>query len=375
MITFRASVALRPLQTPGDDLIYDPYLPSGIPAPMNILEPLKDSHDSQEREPRLLASRLAGTQSVRQRPQTSLQILKTKASNSFRALPAIASRVRYHNSATKFDKATLIASLDLECAPFSDDNMRISDVDMQLSEGTVEDLTASHFPLLPLTCRPRDSTVFLFRLLLSNSLSEPLGSNSSRTVEIDVKATVLISDDCRPKIHMRWRTGVDVTTALNPSYSAPGQSMQRSKRPANLPVVPSSEDVDKLPVMARDDDDKATREGSKTRQRAISISDLGVTITFTAPKQIWVGKEFAMDALVLNGSRRPRKLALRALTRHEKADSKGHLPKSSPLSADGRLNPNIAEAVVDENLLYAMQKSSLEDSAQIISMSTDVKIG
>lgn len=368
MVTFKASVFLQSLSESGDDTFKDPYLPSGIPASMNILEPLTGSRDSLGREPRLSVSRLSGAQPVRQDPRGSTRSLKVHVSNAFRALPAIASRVRYHKPTTILGKGSLIASLDLECAPFSDDAMEVSSVEMQLSDGTVEDLVAAHLPLLPLTCRPKDSTVFLFRLLPNNSTTETSSSSLARTVEIKVKATVRISDECLPKIHMSWRTGVDMATALNPTYGTPGQSMQRSKRPTSLPVGPSSENVHKA------DEDQPTRE-SKTRQRAISISDLGVTVTFTAPKHVPVGKQFALDVLVLNGSSRPRRFALNAVPQRRTAEAKAQQLKQPSSSPGGSSDAKIAKAVVDENVLYALQKTSIQDSMQIISLSTDVRIG
>ena len=36
---------------------------------------------------------------------------------------------------------------------------------------------------------------------------------------------------------------------------------------------------------------------------------------------------------------------------------------------------DIAEAVVDENILYAMQRNSAHEHAEVISLSTDVRVG
>ena len=380
MIEFKASAVL----TPGKENIQqlqDPYLPSGVPASINLLEPLSHDPMLQGPEPRLTASRLSRVQPLNRGLSLSNRVLKTNRPNRFPAVPAISSRVHYTRSKNLAGKASLIASLDIETAPFSNEDIELRAVTMTLSEGSSEDLVGPHRPKDRWICRPKDLAVYLFRLTLNSSLPDGPSSAAGQMVEVIIDATVLVSDTCQPSIHMRWKTGVDFSAALNPIYGAPGQSMQRSRRPTSLPMTPGHSNTNTVPVSAREGDEEQplSPSGQRTRQRAVSISDLGVTVTLTAPRTVPVGHPFRWDVLVLNGSSRPRRLALMAIPKRRR-DWKGHLPKSSASWIGGvyHKGEHTADAVVDENLLYAMQRNTGaagESEAQVLCLSTDVRIG
>ena len=380
MVEFKVLGTLSPGKEQTDQL-QDPFLPSGVPASVNLLEPLSHDPTLKGFEPKLTASRLSRVQPWDRGIDVSNRTLKPAIPSRLPAVPAISSRVHYTRSKNLAGKASLIASLDLEISPFSNEDIELTQVTMTISEGVSEDLVSPHRPDGPWTCRPKDVAVYLFRLTLDSSLPDGLSATAAQMVEITIEAAVLASDMSRPKIHMRWKTGVDFSGALNPTFGAPGQSMQRGRRPTSLPVTPGLPNNTTVPVSAREDDigQPLSPNGPHTRQRATSLSDLGITITFTAPQTARVGQPFSWNVLVLNGSSRPRRLAITAIPRRRR-DWKGHALKSSTASIGGVYSKegDIAEAVVDENLLYAMQRNTSvvsESQSQVLCLSTDVRVG
>ena len=294
---------------------------------------------------------------------------------AFRGLPAISSRVRYSNPNSRAGRLSVIASLDVETGAFSNENISITHVSMQLSEGSAEDLGNGAAPLLPLVCRPKDNPTFLFRLTPNGPGLDASKQSSAKTVLVTVHATVLVSATCRPCIEMRWKTGVDFSTALNPHYGARGPSMQRSNRPSSLQRMSSTADGENLPASARDGGASSESGSSEQRQRSGSVIDFGISISFTAPESMYLGTIFSWDVLVLNRSSRPRQLALIVIPRRKKGFIGTHSSKSSSASLKGHNDGEISDAVIDDNILYAIQRNAGHEAMQLISMSTDVRIG
>lgn len=294
---------------------------------------------------------------------------------AFRGLPAISSRVRYSKSNGRAGRPSIIASLDVETGAFSGEDIIITHATMQLSEGSAEDIGKALASLLPLLCRPKDNPTFLFRLTLSESAPDASNRGSAKTVLITVHATVLVSETCQPRIEMRWKTGIEFSTALNPLYGAPGQSMQRQNRPSSLQRTSSTADGNSWPASAREGGASSESGSNEQRQRAGSVTEFGVSISFTAPKVVHVGELFSWDILVLNRSSKPRELALMAIPRRRKGFTGTHSSKSSSSSVRVRKDDDFADAVIDENLLYAMQRNAGQEAMQVICMSTDLRVG
>ena len=326
-------------------------------------------------EPKLAASRLHGISPQTHDGYISDWTLRVGTQMAFRGLPAISSRVRYSKFNGRAGRLSIIASLDVETGAFSDENIDITQVNMQLSEGSAEDMGKALAPLLPLACRPNDNPTFLFRLTPSEPAPDASSQSLAKTVLITVHATVLISETCRPSIEMRWKTGIDFSTAVNPLYGAPGQSMQRQNRPSSLQRTSSTADGSGLPASARAGGASSESGSIEQRQRAGSVTDFGVSISFTAPKSVRVGEPFSWDILVVNNSSRPRQLALMIIPRRKKGVTGTHSSKPSCSSVRSRKEGDLADTVIDENLLYAMQRNAGYEAMQVISMSTDVKVG
>ena len=375
MVLFKASATLRPMKETEDDSGLDPVLPSGVPASINLLESLKGDPALEGVEPRLSASRLSGISRVAKEGDLTDRTLKTGSQKSFRLLSAVSSRVRYSKSIIRAGKASVIASLDIETSPSSSDDVKITSIDMQLSEGSIENLWKAYPPTLPLICKPKDITVFLFRLAPNDPSVDGSNASSARSVLITVSAMVLVSDTCQPIIEMQWKTGVDFSTALNPVYGAPGQSMQRQRRPSSLSRAPLPSNGSAMPPPAQEVGPMANPGAHQTRRRAVSVSNFGVSITFTAPKEVCVGQPFSWALLVLNGSRKPRNLAITVIPERKNAFSGGHLSKPSSSSASAHIKGDIADPVLDENALYTVQRKFGAEAPQLICLSTDVRVG
>ena len=290
----------------------------------------------------------------------------------FRAAPAFTTKVRYSRVNAVSGKPAIVASIDIETGTFVDHDVCINSVQMRLSEGTSEDLCQGITSMLPMTCRPMDNPTFLFRLVASGPLSDVSSPNSnSRTLDISIEANVLTNESCRPCIMMRWRAGIDFSATLNSTFEFPIQPLQRSKRPTSIILSHASSREIGTPASSQG----LHSQDAYRRDRAVSISDLGVSVTVTGPDEIFVGEPFRWDIFVVNRSSKPRKLAIAVIPKFKNGDVRTHRSKSSQSSARGRRDATIAEAVIDENLLYAMQKSASKDAVQIISLSNEVRIG
>ncbi|KAL9128388.1 MAG: hypothetical protein Q9217_002912 [Psora testacea] len=373
MITFKGFAFLQAKPESIYEAIKDPYLPSGVPLPQNLFEPLRPDKRSGGPEPSLSASRLYRVQPLSEEKSLKYKPLTVHVPGAFSALPALSSRVRYHRLANADSTFTLVVSLDMEIAPFSQEDIKVTEVRMRLSGGSAVDLGRGLVPKLPLHCKPRDCIVFLYSLVLDDLL---MGSamSMSETLDIIINATVLVSDVCRPAIQMHWKTGVDCSSALKPNlFKAPGQSIQSSNRPPSLTVTSSSTPVNSIPPSSRDGCTK--QDAAPALQIAVSVDESGLTITFTAPKTVYVLEPFTWDVLILNGSSKPRRLAISAVPKRSNGGGKGHPSMHATSSGGLPGSTNMAAAVMDEDELYAMQKTSIYRPSGVMSLSSTVEIG
>ena len=290
----------------------------------------------------------------------------------FRVIPAISARVRYASAPAVTAKPTITASVDIEIATFLNHDIRIERIQLKLNDGNVEDIIPEQPWTLPLISRPRDTSSFLYRLVSDRQLSDiGKATSNSKMLDIAVYATVLASDDCQPCIEMRWRTGVDFALSLNPTFGAPAQPMQRTIRPANISMTQIASNGTSTLGSGQNNSGDETRK----RERAVSVSELGVSVTFTAPTEVYVGEPFCWDVFVVNRSSKPRKLGLSVISERKKKDVKTHLPSASDYSTISHKDQVIADAVIKENMLYAAQRDSSKDGMPIICLSNDMKIG
>ena len=372
MVAFKPSATLNPNVEGHDEDSRDPYLPNSLPASINILESLKSGRTLNGALPKLSAARLSGIAPVTHSAGMKVATIKTSPQKPFRALPVMSSRVRYAKANLQPGRTSIIASLDIDTSPFTEDEIEITDVTMELIDGLFEDAGKGSTPSFPLVCQPKDNVVCLYKLSLNQSQPNEATQNHAKTVSITILATVLTSQTCRPRIVMRWKTSVDFSTPLNPMYGAPGQSMQRSNRPRTLSTATATSAVSNLAVTAQDRKSSIRPTKSLSTGGSVSTGELGISITFTAPKTVWSRERFSLSLLMLNRSSRTRQLAITALSKNNNGFKDRYLSCGTAGSDSSGKKAGIAEAVIDEDALQAVQKHGSSIAAQLISLSMAV---
>jgi hypothetical protein len=364
-VVFIASATLSPPDNPDRASQPDEYLPSLVPASINVLQALSADQALKPVGPFLPASRLLRVVPVAQIDEP-ISNIRQETQQFIRIAPAASARIRCSRLNTFSGRPTTIASLDFEVTPLLNCDVVFDKAELKLSDGHLENLSEASGLLLPITCRPRDDISLVYKLTPDYGPEfSPSTTALVSVLDISLGAVVLLSDDCRPRISMQWRTNVDFSMPLNPTFGGPSQVMQRNNRPASLPMTPTQSTSSGVPPSNR----------TTLRERAHSTTHLGVTISFSGPVHVEVSKPFHWDVFIVNRSGSPRKFALVAIPRRKRLDVPRHVSRPSTSSSLGRKEEEVAEAVVDENIVHAMQKNAAGQDAELVSLSTEIRVG
>ncbi|KAI9878110.1 MAG: hypothetical protein M1830_001869 [Pleopsidium flavum] len=384
MVVFTVSAILRPAMQVDGNTNAQEYLPSAVPAEANLLESFQDDPSLGGVVPHLPTSRVSRIAPATHAAKEIPRPLRLHPQRSIRAIHAASARLRYSRLNSYNIKPTVLASLEFEVAPFVGCEISLKKVDMRLLGGFIEPLTVGPNLTPPITCQPKDQIVLLYRFTTDEDLDTGSPSTlNAKALDIFITATAMVSADCRPQLSMQWRTSIDFSTPLNPSFGGPSQLLQRTHRPSSLPVPSALGNVPALATTAASDartllhepDSVPSSDATLGRQRAYSIGEVGVTVTFCGPTNVYVGESFKWEVVAVNRSSKVRRLALVALPKWRR-DTRKHLSKPSSSSAGGREENSPADAVVDENIVYAMQKNAVMEPSKLVSLSTDdVRIG
>ncbi|KAG9235629.1 TRAPP trafficking subunit Trs65-domain-containing protein [Amylocarpus encephaloides] len=372
-MVFSATASLKPPEHVRIDAITEEYLPSQIPSGMNLLEAFSDDPAMGGVKPRLSALRVSQVRPVTQTSKELHRPLKNITKLSIKVYPAINARVRYSRTNTTAASNSVLASLDIDITPFANCKISIEKVDLHVSGGTVEDLNIISGLTLPITCLPQDDVTLLYRLSsddLDATIKTPI-----RNLEISITGIAPLASTCRPTISMRWTTSLDFTPPVNPGYGLPTQAIQRPHRPAQLSIGSASETPTVSTLAINRPDALPSVDITTRQQRNSAVADFGVTMTFTAPPTetpIFPGVPFIWSVFVVNRSDRPRKLAITVLPKRRRNDTRMTRP---PSVGGSRRDPKIADAVIDENIIHAMQKSATIEPTDLICLSTDTRVG
>ncbi|KKA16878.1 hypothetical protein T310_9492 [Rasamsonia emersonii CBS 393.64] len=365
-VIFSASATLNPPERAEQASQSDEYLPSLIPASSNVLEALSADPLLRSANPFLPASRLLRVVPATQTEDPIYNIWQ-QAQHPIRIVPAANARIRCSRLNTFSSWPTTIASLDFEVTPFLNCDVVFDKAELALSDGHVENL--SNVPELkpPITCRPRDDVTLVYKLIPEyGPESNPSTTAMVSTLDISLEAVIQVSDDCKPRISMQWRTNVDFSMPLNPTFGGPSQVLQRNNRPSSLSMTSGQGGTSSgVPPLKR----------SSFRERAHSITQSGVTISFSGPVDVEVSKPFRWDVFIVNRSMTPRKFAMIAIPRRKRVDPRKHVARPSSSSTSSRKEEQLAEAVTDESIIHAMQKNAAGQDADLISLSTDIRVG
>ncbi|KAF8867114.1 hypothetical protein BDZ45DRAFT_3908 [Acephala macrosclerotiorum] len=374
-VVFAATAQLKPTEQVHDSTLREEYLPSQVPSGINLLEAFSDDPAMGGIKPRLSALRVARVAPATQPIRDLTRPLKNISRQSIKVYPAINARVRYSRPNTTPINSSVIASVDIDVTPFASCEITLAKVDLNISGGGVEDLNAVSGLVLPITCLPQDDITFMYRLFPDDL--DATNKSQVRALEISISATANLSDICQPQISMHWTTSLDFTPPVNPGFGNPTQPIQRPHRPAQLSIGSAFGDSPIAQSLAISRPDALPSVDVTTRQqRNSAIPDFGVTMTFTGPDNdspIYPGVPFSWSVFIVNRSDRPRKLALMVIPKRRRTEARITHPPSTGYGSKKDLK--VADAVVDENIVYAMQKNSAVDPTEIVCQSIDTRVG
>ncbi|PKS06426.1 hypothetical protein jhhlp_007174 [Lomentospora prolificans] len=388
---FHASAGLQPAGK-AESAVEAGYLQSGVPLGLNLLEAFGNDPALRGVKPRLSALRVSRVAPLTD-PKELTRSIKALKELKLDITPAVHARVRIARPTIQPPNSTLIAVLEVDFSGSTPCEISIDSIAPQLKGGTVEDLNARpDAQLLPMACVAHDHVTFLYSLLPSDL--DDIIKNPIRDLDITIKATAKLAPKCTPKLSLSWVTPLDFTVPVNPGFGPAMQPIQRSHRPSQLSIS-GGESSFTAPSVSRPDA-LPTLEAATTRTEA-TIPDLGITITFSAPDgPIYPGDAFSWTIYIVNRSSDkntapPRKLAILALPKRRRDHHRVTRPPSISHPSQARISvadpghiapsrpgpdaEQIADAVLDDNIVHAMHKNSMVDSADVVCLSSDVRVG
>ncbi|SPQ18864.1 d9478caa-aec2-4792-b35a-30859aed1fc9 [Thermothielavioides terrestris] len=369
------------------------YMQSCTPSGMNLLESFADDPFLGGVVPRLSAQRVSKVAPLT-RPKDALHRISGLQQLKLKIYPVLHTRVRFSRPNTAPPSASMIALLDVDFTPYFDCEVALNKITLSLANGTVEDLNCQDGMNLPLSCVAHDHLTFLYKL--APQQLDVASKNLARDLLITIEVLVLVRPEngpnaCIPRLVMAWTTALDFTPhQLSISGGVDSQPL----------VSPSVMRPDALPSL----------EAATARPVESALPDFGITMTFTGPsKPVPLGEEFTWTVFVVNRSRldaasappphpahaasaaaAARKLMLVPIPRRRRNElrvirppSTAGLPVSGPGSgtapgaaaSSSKRDPLIADAVLDESVVHAMQRSSVVDAAELVCLSADVRVG
>ncbi|KAJ9602097.1 hypothetical protein H2200_013457 [Cladophialophora chaetospira] len=350
------------------------------PLEANVLEPMRFIPGLKGNPPYLAASRLERVLPVTTTHKQRIH-LQHVPSRRHKAVPATMSRIRYQKVNTLSPTPSNVALLDMDIIPFVQIKATIQYIDLSLKNGRSESLMPG---FLPMQCRSGDCLTFLYKLHQHQDSNLPggigLANPNIDVLSIAITLDIHLSDKCHPVLFMDWTAHVDFTQALNPSFGPPSQPIQRQNRPTSLPVNNLNAEPPAVTPIAT------------SLQPTFDVNARsGLSISFTAAaRPVTVGEAFTWKVLIVNHSSKTAKIAIIPLPRVQRlvtqaqSFAKRHAPKSSTASfhpSERRHTKNgddddIAQAIVDENVVYAMHHSnSVPPETDLMALTAELRIG
>lgn len=398
-IVFTATGSLRPDPVQSGEQ-QNGYLESGVPAGLNLLESFARDPLLEGVKPRLSAVRVTRVAPATQTTKDSFPLLKGLYNLSRKIYPAVHTRVRFARPNTVPPSPAIVALLEVDFTPYFDCEVAINKVTLSLPDGEIEDLNDSIGLSLPLRCVAHDHLTLMYRLAPKESDVPSKSPNRELSIAIDCVALV-DPDSCIPNLHMAWSTVLDFTLPVNPGFGTGlNKPFQRNHRPAQLSIDGASF---ASPAVSRPDSIPSL-EAATHRSIETNLPDFGITMTFTAQEgRVYSGDEFVWTIFVVNRMSSsppvnapqppPRKLALIAVPKRRRNDMRVIRPPSTAGARrksvvavahssthhghghDEPISSEVADAVLDENIVHAMQHSSLVDMTEVVCLSADVRVG
>jgi hypothetical protein len=378
----------------------DGYMQSCMPSGMNLLESFATDPFLAGVKPQLSAQRVSRVAPLT-KPKDALHRVNGLQSLKLKIYPVLHSRVRFSRPNTTPPSAALIALLEADFTPYFDCEAALDKITLNITDGTVEDLNCQEGMGFPLSCVAHDHLTFLYKVA-PQQLDFVRKASATQELIITIEVVVLVRPEgepnpCTPRLTMTWTTNIDFTPPVNPGFGKPmTQAIQRSHRPSQLSIGGG---VDSQPLVSPSvtrPDALPSLEAATARPIESSIPDFGITMTFTGPSEpVHVGEEFNWTVFVVNrtkpdlpptlaGGLTPqhhaatalsRKLMLAVIPRRRRNEQRVIRPPSTAIESSEKRDPLIADAVLDENVVHAMQRNSVVDCAELACLSADVRVG
>ncbi|KND95233.1 hypothetical protein TOPH_00311 [Tolypocladium ophioglossoides CBS 100239] len=379
-VVFSASVSLRPeVAAKLNARAGTGYLQSGLPASINLLESFAYDPALDGVKPRLSALRVSRVAPVT-RQQDLMAHLRALPQLRLAIFPVAHTRIRFSRPNTAPPSSAIIALLEIDFTPHFECDVLLDDIKLLTPDGTVDSLNDEAAMKLPLSCVSHDHVTFLYHVQPHQQLDtspKALTGNLDIAISASVQVTAGV---CVPRLSMAWNTTLDFATPVNPSFGPSAETgIQRAHRPSHLSIGSASAVTPLKSPSVTQPDALPGLEASATRTET-AVPDLGITMSFTGPSEpIYPGDIFSWTVYVVNRSRDktsarpPRKLALVAVPKRRRNDVRTVRPPSTASRRRGE--KEVADAVLDENVLHAMQKNSVVDSPDLVCLSADTRVG
>ncbi|KAI9734869.1 MAG: hypothetical protein M1834_001949 [Cirrosporium novae-zelandiae] len=372
------------------------YMQPLVPASVNILGALKNDPAFKGTEPRLSALRVSRVLPASPTIRESSRHIRPCPPREIKIVPAVSARVRYSRINTYAARPTTVASMDFEVLPFGRCSVTLESIEIQFPSGVITDLTDTPDLKPPLLCQTRDETTFLYRLVpspVANSKIIPANATTSpsllSTLSLTLTCTAHLTPSCHPKLTLHWLSPVDFSTQLNPNFPLSTQPLQRPHRPASLPVsaAPPMDGTANTSFDSTHFIPGSTRASASFTPGATgSFSpylSTALTITFASRATVSVAQPFQWTVTITNRSSESQKIALLPIAHRKKGSIKVksfHRPKQQSTGSnksDGGKKEiiDLAEPVVDENIVFAVQRNSVAEPADLVCLTPEVKVG
>ncbi|KAF5590712.1 TRAPP trafficking subunit trs65 domain protein [Fusarium subglutinans] len=376
-IIFTASASMKPEVS--TDLIGkgSGYLQSGVPSGFNLLESFGSDAALGGVKPRLSALRVSRVTPVT-RSQDVTKHIRALPQVQHKIFPVVHTRIRFSRPTTAPTSSAVIALLEVDFTSHFECEVSLDQIELSILDATVENLNNDAGMQLPLTCVSHDHITFLYRI--APRQHDVTVKNPMRELDIKISATAqVIPGRCTPSMNMSWSTQLDFTLPVNPGYGSAtaGTGIVRAHRPSQLSITGQAVNPLVSPSIIRPDA-LPTLEAATSNTDA-SITELGITMTFTGPSEpVYPGQVFSWTVYIVNratekNSAPPRKLALVAIPKRRRSEVR----MTRPPSVGGRRNgeKDVADAVTDENVLHALQRNSSVESTDVVCLSADTRVG
>jgi hypothetical protein len=363
-VYFQPMASFKPASTPEKTDPQDEYLPSRVPTALNLLQAFENDPALAGVHPRLSAMRINKiAPSAAPVVKEMVRPIRSGQRPLYRVLPALIWRVRYARIHASSSDLSLMASLDLEVASYATYDVRIKQVDLTLHGGDVTPF--ANIQQANMINKPGDQITYLYKIKpdIAPDGTPALGSKG-HFITMSVTAEVLMSEHCHPNIAIEWKTPVDFTSVTEQTTN-----MIKAAHRLSTPATQASTSANPDALPAHDSQAQAPEEAVNNA--------INITLTISGPPTVTVGEIFTWDVFIVNRSDKLRKLAVLVVPKR-KRDLEKHTSRPSTASVGTHKTDKkelLAHAVEDENIVYAKQKSARTETAELICLTTDIRLG